>query len=129
MTQHFHLFSAPHTLTLAPSEAAITWLNTSVTQATVTYDFDGLCNVTVTSATNDLSLQLMTSDTQVNVTIIATAPIKFGTYQITLDSSIGLRTFSGLTRDVFVGEEVTDFQVSEHLVCVFIRVFMCARHV
>ncbi|XP_052776697.1 sushi, von Willebrand factor type A, EGF and pentraxin domain-containing protein 1-like [Mya arenaria] len=105
--------SAPHFISLAVGEPLITWLNATVPSTVVTYDFDGYCDVTLTqSPPNKLTISRTLAGNQIQLNVAKKGGTAPGVYTISMSAFRGTRTFTGETREVFVGQEVKDLQAS-----------------
>lgn len=101
-----------HYIDISPSQPSITWLNSSVPRDVVTYQFDGLCDITLTeSPTNNLTLNVTQNATHFTVEMNKNSMTVPGVHNVTISSNRSGRSFKGVTREVFVGEEIRDLQV------------------
>jgi len=114
-----------HYINITAGQPWITWLNASTSSALVTYEFDGLCDITVTkSVAQHLKVDLIISNTQINLTISKNVPLAPGLYTVWVDAFHMNRDFNGVTREVFVGNYISNFQVCMNMFAFFFIQYM-----
>ncbi|XP_053393015.1 uncharacterized protein LOC123564401 isoform X2 [Mercenaria mercenaria] len=102
--------SVQHEITISSSEPAVTWFNTTTNEISTVFDFDGMCDVTITCNPDLIDVSHVKSGNEIIMTVKQTASTQLDEYVCTLSPFRGERTFPDISRDVFFGDEILGFQ-------------------
>lgn len=106
-------FIVKHFMALSASEPDLTWFNTSSYPVNTTFDFDGVCDVTISCVPSLDGITHTINGNQLVMTLTKTVTTVLNEYICTLKPFHGERTYSNITRDVFFGTEILGFWVSK----------------
>ena len=102
-----------HTLVKNAAEPTYAWINETSTSADILFDFDGMCDVTLSANPSSLDISHAISGTSLTVTVSESATTIFGTYAVTLSPFRLSRSFANVTANVYYGRVISGLQVSE----------------
>lgn len=105
------VIAVKHTITVSASEPSITWFNRTVNVTTTQFDFDGICNVTITCMPDLMDVSHSISASVITMTVQQNANTQLMAYRCSVLPYRGERTFPTVYRDAFFGDEILDLQV------------------
>ena len=103
--------SVLHTLSIDTGEPDVTVINTTVNTADISFNFDGMCDVTVQVIPNGLDASLTSSGTVITVTVSERTDSDWNIYSLQLLPTRRGRSWPTVSTTVFYGLEIQGFQV------------------
>ena len=104
--------TALHILSKDPSEPDVTIINPAIPSATISFNFDGMCNVAVEANPDRIDTSISVSGTVITVTVSGNAATTWGVYSANLISTNHGRSWPTVSATVFYGLEIQGLQVS-----------------